>query len=124
MASEKTFENKIKAYLKEKGAWGVKFFANRNTQKGIPDLLYCVNGRFLAVEVKGDGGKPTALQIRNVRLINEANGVAFVAWPDAWETVQTLIDYVCDDQPRASYLHLQRMFYKEHIDFCLKGGEE
>jgi len=52
MAAEKSFENKIKAELHNKGAWRVKFFANAFTPSGIPDILSCYNGRFLGIEVK------------------------------------------------------------------------
>ena len=85
MAGEKLFENKIKKFLKEQGCWYVKFFANRMTKTGIPDLLCCVNGYFVAVEVKGEKGKPSDLQIWNRDKIRESGGIAIVLYPDQFD---------------------------------------
>jgi len=89
---EKPFENKIKEYITKHNGWCVKFFANGYTKRGIPDVLACVNGRFLAVEVKGDGGEPTALQLRNLRVINEAQGFGVVVYPDEFDSFCELVD--------------------------------
>ena len=48
MASEKSFENKIKRYLKDKGCYRVKYHGNYFSENGTPDILACVNGYFLA----------------------------------------------------------------------------
>lgn len=85
MAGEKNFENKIKKFLKENGCWFVKYFANRNTRAGVPDLLACVNGYFVAIEVKAENGKPSELQLWNVEKIREAGGIAIVLYPDQFE---------------------------------------
>lgn len=92
MATEKQFENKIKDYLKSKGCWHVKFFANGMTRSGIPDILACVNGRFVAIEVKAENGRPSKLQLWNVEKIKEANGIAVIAYPKDWEKLKQLID--------------------------------
>lgn len=92
MAREKNFENKIKSYLKSKGVWYVKFFANGFTQKGVPDLLCCAGGRFLAIEVKAEDGRPTPLQLWNIENITKAGGVALVLYPSQFEEFKKLID--------------------------------
>lgn len=91
MASEKLFENKIKKFLKERGCWYVKYFANRNTRSGVPDILACVNGHFVAIEVKAEDGKPTELQKWNVDKIRECGGVAMVVYPSDWEHFVSVI---------------------------------
>ena len=45
---------------------------------GIPDIITCVNGRFIAFEVKTDTGKTTALQDATIRKILAAGGQAYV----------------------------------------------
>lgn len=45
---------------------------------GVPDFLCCVRGRFLAIEAKANGNKPTALQLKHIRNIQEARGCALV----------------------------------------------
>lgn len=89
---EKIFENKVKNYIKEKGGWEVKFFANSMTKKGIPDILACVKGRFFGIETKAPNGKPSELQLYHCRKIREAGGFAFIVYPSAWEELKAYID--------------------------------
>lgn len=92
MAGEKLFENKIKKFLKENGCWYVKYFANRNTRSGVPDLLACVDGYFVAIEVKAENGKPSELQLWNVEQIRNAGGIAIVLYPDQFDEFKLLIE--------------------------------
>jgi Holliday junction resolvase len=94
MAGEKNFENKIKKFLKDRGCWYVKYFANRNTRSGVPDILACVNGRFVAIEVKAENGKPTELQKWNVEQIKSSGGIAMILYPQDWERFAAMIDEV------------------------------
>lgn len=86
MAQEKQFENKIKAFLKEKNIWFVKYFANAFTKSGIPDILGVLpNGKFFALELKVEPNKPTPLQTRNIELIKKSNGIAYILYPKDFE---------------------------------------
>lgn len=95
MAEEKRFENKVKEYLKSKGCWFVKFFANNFTKAGVPDLIVCVNGHFLAVEVKSSKGKPSALQLCNIEEIRKAGGTAIVLYPDQFDDFKEIVEKLC-----------------------------
>ena len=92
MAAEKNFENKIKKYLELRGWWFVKYFANRMTKSGVPDILACVNGLFIGIEVKATNGHPSELQIWNREQIRNANGICVVLYPDQFEDFKVLID--------------------------------
>ena len=92
MAQEKQFENKIKRYLKDKGCYRVKYFGCSYSESGTPDILACVNGHFLAIEVKGDNGKPSELQLVKVDAIRKAGGFAYVVYPSGWERLKDIID--------------------------------
>ena len=82
MAAEKNFENKIKEYLTENGAWFIKYWAGAAyTKAGIPDILACLSGIFLGIEVKAANGKPSDLQIVNIREIRKAGGIAIILYP-------------------------------------------
>lgn len=74
--SEQTIQKKILDYLKTRG-WPVKIIScNRN---GTPDILACVSGRFVAIEVKSERGRVSPLQAAQIRAIREAGGIAGVA---------------------------------------------
>ena len=91
MAQEKNFEQKIKRFLDEEGAYWVKFFANSYTRSGVPDLLCCVHGHFVAVEVKAQNGKPSPLQIHNCTEIRIAGGFAFILYPSGFEDFKQFV---------------------------------
>ena len=88
---EKTFENQVKQFLKDNGAWFVKTWSNGIQRKGIPDIIACVNGYFIGIELKAENGKPSELQKWNVKKIREAGGVAIVLYPDQFETFKGYI---------------------------------
>lgn len=92
MALEKIFENKIKRYLKERGCYEVKYHGNAYSTNGTPDILACVNGYFLAIEVKGPEGKPTELQLVKIDQIRKAGGFAYVVYPSGWFKLKDIID--------------------------------
>lgn len=91
IAAEKNFENKIKQYLKENNCWFVKFFANAYTKVGIPDILVCVNGRFVGIEVKATRGVPSELQKYNINEINKSEGFGVIVRPDQFENLCYMI---------------------------------
>ena len=95
---EKVYENKIKAYLKSIGAYFIKTHGDRFSKVGTPDILACVNGYFVAIEVKAENGKPSELQLHHIEQIKKAGGEAYILYPKDFEN------------------------FKEHIKL-LRGGE-
>lgn len=77
-----TPEGKVKAAVKKiLDAHKVYHFspaANGYGRVGVPDIICCVNGYFMAIECKAGQGKTTALQDREIAAIIEAQGVALV----------------------------------------------
>mgnify|MGYP002518193168 CR=1 FL=1 len=112
MAAEKNFENKIKKYLDSQGCWYVKYFANRMTKSGIPDILACVNGYFLAIEVKAERGKPSPLQIHHRSKIREAGGMSIILYPDQFEDFKLLVNDLIK-RPELIDWEQQKLFDKE-----------
>lgn len=92
MAEEKRFENKVKKYLDEIGAWYLKTISNGYQRAGIPDLLICYKGRFLGVELKATRGRVTALQDRELKLINNAGGTGLVLYPQDFEWFKNFME--------------------------------
>lgn len=101
MAAEKNFETKIKKYLESQGCWYLKYWGGAAyTKSGIPDLLVCCNGFFLAVEVKAPNGKPSELQKHNIRKINDACGFAIVLQPEQFDDFKWLIKLLKESHTR------------------------
>lgn len=92
MAEEKTFENKIKKFLETQNCWFVKYWAGAPyTVSGIPDLLACVNSRFVGIEVKAEKGKLSELQKNKICEIRKSGGIAFVVYPSDFAKLKSLI---------------------------------
>ena len=76
---EKDLINSIRKYLKT--IPGVFFWKEHGGQygtAGIPDIICCYRGRFVALEAKTDTGNVTKLQEITLRQITEAGGIAAV----------------------------------------------
>lgn len=77
-----TPEGRVKAAVRKVlDAEGVYYFmpaANGFGRAGIPDIICCVKGGFLAIELKAGKGKTTALQDREITAINDHGGYAMV----------------------------------------------
>ena len=85
MGTEKIYENKIKSYLKSIGAYFIKTHGDRFSKVGTPDILACINGKFVAVEVKGEKGKPSDLQLYHIEQIKKAGGYGIILYPKDFE---------------------------------------
>jgi hypothetical protein len=92
VGSEKQFENKVKKFLKDEGCWLIKYWGGAVfTKTGIPDLLICCNGYFIAVELKAPNGKPTELQLWNIENIRKAGGIGLILYPKDFDYLKQLI---------------------------------
>lgn len=85
MAQEKVFENKVKDYLKSIGAYFIKTHGDRFSKIGTPDILACVNGKFVGIEVKAPNGKPSELQLYHIEQIKKAGGYGVILYPKDFE---------------------------------------
>lgn len=89
MAAEKVYENKIKQFLSLlPNTWFYKHHATRYGKAGIPDIIACINGRFVGIEVKAPKGKASPLQERNIKLINDNGGYGVIVKPDDFEELK------------------------------------
>ena len=92
MTREKQFENKIKKFLKEQNCYYIKYWGGGQfTKSGVPDLLICCNGYFVAVEVKAENGKPSELQLYNIDEIKKAGGFAMILYPNQFDNFKKFI---------------------------------
>lgn len=63
--------------------WVLKVHGSASQTSGMPDLLCCILGRLIAVELKQPGKKPTALQMKRLRDLQAAGAVAGWATTEA-----------------------------------------
>ena len=75
---EKTITNQILKYLKDlPECYAFKEHGGLYGTSGIPDIICCYKGRFVAFEVKNEKGKLSKLQEITIEKIRKASGVAF-----------------------------------------------
>lgn len=93
--TEKEFQRKVIKYLNSlPDTWFFKVWGGGFQRSGIPDLIVCINGVFIAIELKGDGGKSTALQEMNIRKINAASGIGVILYPEKFKDFKRLVKEV------------------------------
>jgi Holliday junction resolvase len=86
---EKDFQRLVLKRLREiRGSWWVKI--NDRVTSGLPDIIGCVAGIFIAIELKTKS-KVTALQAYTLKKIDAANGQTFVVNPENWPQVLEMI---------------------------------
>lgn len=76
---ESKVKAKIKKILEENNVYYAMPIGTGYGRSGVPDFLCCVDGKFLAIEAKAtDKDKPTALQMREMKRIEDVGGCAVV----------------------------------------------
>ncbi len=92
MAKEKLLDTKVMAYIKDRGGWCIKYWAGaRYTKTGIPDILACVNGYFVAIEDKAERGKPSMLQLVNLKKIRDTGGYGILLYPSDFDNFKAFV---------------------------------
>jgi Holliday junction resolvase len=78
MTPEGLVKKAVKKILDEAGVYYFMPAANGFGRAGIPDIICCVDGSFVAFELKAGKGKTTALQDREIADILKNGGYATV----------------------------------------------
>ena len=89
--SESKKQSNILLALQVIGCYARKIIiANR---AGTHDILACCKGRFYSIEVKGENGTTSALQLRNRKEVIQAGGKSIIT-----KTVKEAIKLIREDQ--------------------------
>lgn len=124
MAGEKNFENRVKRFLTDSGCWYIKYWGGAAyTKSGVPDLLVCINGYFLGLEIKAEHGRPSKLQIMELRRIVGANGIAGLLYPKDFEEFKDFCKAVIAGEDPAEII-MDYNFTTEWWDKYVKGGND
>ncbi len=80
--AESKLQLKIRHALERRwpGSWWFKVHGGPFQPAGIPDLLGCVAGRFVALEVKMPGEEPSLIQCRTILAMRGAGAIAGVVY--------------------------------------------
>jgi hypothetical protein len=86
---EKKVKDAVVSILKDNGVYYFFPVTGGFGRSGIPDIVGCYRGAFIAVECKAGKNKPTALQCAEMLKIDKAGGLSM------WVNEETL--YVVED---------------------------
>jgi Holliday junction resolvase len=75
---EKKVKDKVRKVLAEYGVYNFMPATHGYGRSGVPDIIACINGQFIAIETKAGKGTTTALQDRELKLIEKSGGKTFV----------------------------------------------
>jgi len=88
---EKKVKDRVVTLLKK---WGVYYFfpaTGGYGRSGVPDIVCCYRGVFVAIECKAGTNKPTPLQEAEMGKIRQAQGFVLVVNEDNIDDVTTLL---------------------------------
>lgn len=78
MTPEAKVKSKVRKVLAQIGAYYAMPIGTGYGNAGVPDFLVCYKGKFVGIECKAQGNKPTALQLKNLHDIEVAGGMSMV----------------------------------------------
>lgn len=101
--NEAQLVSQIKNFLKSRGCYVEKIFGGGFQSAGIPDLIVCYKGLFIAIEVKSPThkGRASDIQKLKIRAIRNSGGIAFIT--DSLEEVKRIFDCINEDPMTIPY---------------------
>lgn len=99
---EAKIKAKVKALLDKYNIYHFMPATGGYGRSGIPDIIACLNGRFLAIECKAGKNKLTALQERELDRIEDSGGIAYWVNDTHLESLEGAIRaFIVDPLPSA-----------------------
>jgi Holliday junction resolvase len=71
---EKWVKQQVVKMLKARGVYYFFPVAGAYTSIGVPDIIACIRGKFVAIECKAGNNRPTELQHKNIEAIRNNDG--------------------------------------------------
>ena len=69
---------KVKALLAKHKVYYFMPATHGYGSSGVPDIVACMQGKFIGIETKANGGAPTALQMKNLMSIVDNMGMSLI----------------------------------------------
>ena len=128
MAEEKGFENRIKRWFHSIGiypagfaeekmnikpiGWYTKIWGGGFQKSGIPDIIACVKGQLVSIEIKATTGRPSALQELNTNRIRDSGGHGCFLYPSGFDDFKEDLLHMIEALTWDSYASKMKGVYK------------
>lgn len=89
MKGEAKLKDDVKKLLDARGAYWFMPVQMGYGVSGTPDFLCCIDGKFVGIETKAPGKKPSKFQEWRIKQIIDAGGVAF--WTDSLDYTKEML---------------------------------
>lgn len=93
---EARVKHRVVQVLKQHGAWYCFPATYGRGRSGVPDILACHKGAFIAVECKAGNNQPTQLQDIELKSITKAGGWSLVVNEDLVQELSDLLTLITD----------------------------
>lgn len=92
MKPETKFQNKVLKDLKKiPNLWVLK--TQEKTRRGVPDLIICANGKFIAAEIKSNNKAIISpIQHFELKCIENSGGLSLILTPENWENTFSIME--------------------------------
>ena len=95
---ESNLVKKVETYIKKtykKEAWFFKTVGNASQKSGIPDILCCIKGNFIAIETKREDGSGRASEQQEIECKKIINAGGYSIISNCFEYIKVFIDNIC-----------------------------
>lgn len=92
MTPEAKVKKVVVQQLKDLGAYYFYPVTGGYGGSGVPDIVGCINGIFFGIECKAGRNKPTPLQLKNLKDIETAGGIALVVNEENMRDIAQLLN--------------------------------
>ena len=99
---EKKVKDKVKKILEEYGAYYFMPATGGYGKSGVPDIVACLHGKFIGIECKANGGKPTTLQDKNLSEIMNVGGFAVLVDEGSIDTFKSILQQLVESKKPVS----------------------
>lgn len=103
---EKKVKDKVKKMLANIGAYYFMPATGGYGKSGVPDIVACIKGRFVAIECKAGSNTPTGLQEKNLMDISISGGYSVVVNENGLGYLEKFLDLLNEETTSGAFFDL------------------
>lgn len=92
---EKKLQDKVVRYLRDRGIYYLNLYGDGRSGKGKPDIIACIKGKFVALELKFGANDMQADQVIHKRRIERSGGLHYT--PYSLDEVIKIVEDLTDE---------------------------